>query len=240
MMPGPQARAITRQHRRELGLLTAVVTRRTTTLARTADPADIDAWWQQTGGRAEELTAAAAGSASQLGARYLVAHAAAEGVRLAATPALPGPQVIATALRVAAVVAFKLHQARTGDVEASLRTMATTLSGTAVRLTLNGQRDTVMATFAQREQIAGWQRVGGTRPCAFCAMLIGRGAVYSKTTVDFQAHDHDHCTPEPLYRRERDPPEVRRLAQQWEQVTAGASGKQALAAWRHHWDAQQQ
>lgn len=38
----------------------------------------------------------------------------------------------------------------------------------------------------------GWKRVG-VGECAWCRMLIGRGAVYSETTVTFRAHDSCQC-----------------------------------------------
>jgi hypothetical protein len=30
-------------------------------------------------------------------------------------------------------------------------------------------------------------------------MLIGRGAVYTEASVDFEAHDHCHCGAEPAW-----------------------------------------
>lgn len=44
----------------------------------------------------------------------------------------------------------------------------------------------------------GWQRTGAGS-CPFCAMLIGRGAVYREGTVDFAAHDHCHCSAIPAF-----------------------------------------
>lgn len=44
----------------------------------------------------------------------------------------------------------------------------------------------------------GWQRVGSGE-CAFCAMLIGRGAVYSEASADFASHDHCNCSAVPAW-----------------------------------------
>jgi hypothetical protein len=44
----------------------------------------------------------------------------------------------------------------------------------------------------------GWMRVGSGR-CDFCRMLIGRGAVYTESTVDFHAHDHCGCGATPAW-----------------------------------------
>jgi hypothetical protein len=84
--------------------------------------------------------------------------------------------------------------------------------------------------------IAGYRRVGSGHPCHFCAMLIGRGAVYSAEGADFHAHDGDGCRPEPLYRREDEPQDVLRLQEQWAEATRGKSGADALRAWRGAWD----
>lgn len=45
----------------------------------------------------------------------------------------------------------------------------------------------------------GWQRVGAGE-CAFCAMLIGRGAVYSEASADFASHDHCNCAAVPAFK----------------------------------------
>jgi hypothetical protein len=118
--------------------------------------------------------------------------------------------------------------------------MASQLAGSGERLMLEGDRATTMATFKAREQMAGWRRVRGrSDPCPFCLMLIGRGAVYSKNSATFQSHDRCACRAEPLYRREAEPEEVRRLSQQWSEATAGATGPEAVRAWRAFATAQQ-
>ena len=44
----------------------------------------------------------------------------------------------------------------------------------------------------------GWMRQGSGE-CAFCSMLIGRGAVYSEHTATFSAHDHCKCSAVPAW-----------------------------------------
>jgi hypothetical protein len=130
-------------------------------------------------------------------------------------------------------VAFKTQMAISGSEAKATRVMATQLQGAATRLVLQGSRQTSMQTFSGRSQVAGWRRVAGrSSPCAFCLMLIGRGAVYSKEGADFQSHGHCACIPELLYRHEPEPPEVRQLQQQWYQATGGHSGTAAINAWR--------
>jgi hypothetical protein len=44
----------------------------------------------------------------------------------------------------------------------------------------------------------GWQREGSGR-CDFCQMLIGRGAVYTEASADFQSHDSCGCYATPAF-----------------------------------------
>lgn len=63
----------------------------------------------------------------------------------------------------------------------------------------NADRLTVATSSVHDPQARGWQRVGDGRTCEFCSMLLGRGAVYSEATADFQAHDHCGCIAEPVF-----------------------------------------
>lgn len=54
-------------------------------------------------------------------------------------------------------------------------------------------RDLVLAT-ARTNKMAWARELAGAENCGFCAMLASRGAVYSKKSVRFQAHDHCDCT----------------------------------------------
>jgi hypothetical protein len=232
-VPGPQATALTRSHRRELGLVAALAGRQMTRLARDADPVDIDTWWDRARPRALQIVTTTAASTATLGVQYLRQHAAIEGVRLEPVRAEPEPEEISTSLLVMGPVAFKKHMHLSGSVTASLRVMVDQLAGTASSRALDGQRDTVMATFTERDQLVGWRRLTSGSPCAFCAMLASRGAVYSKTTATFQAHKpRCRCTPEPLYEHEEEPASVQGLRRQWDDATAGLSGAAALNAFR--------
>lgn len=65
---------------------------------------------------------------------------------------------------------------------------------------LNGGRDVVIGASKYYGRSGRWRRVAsGARPCAFCAMLAGRGPVYSKDTVDFVAHRSCGCTAELVF-----------------------------------------
>ncbi|MER7833486.1 hypothetical protein [Streptomyces sp. NPDC095602] len=216
-----------------------LIARRLRTTALRADVSDIDGWWEAISPRVQQEILTGASALARLARSYLAQHAQLEGVRLAPVAVEPDPAQIATSLLVTGPVAFKTNIRVSGSEDAAVRAMASQLQGSATRLVLAGARDTTMATWRERGEMAGWRRVGGrSEPCPFCLMLIGRGAVYARETATFEAHDRCACTPEPLYRREPEPPEVRRLSEEWSRVTAGTSGAASLRAWRAHIDKQ--
>lgn len=201
-----------------------------------ADTGDVDTWFRRTLDQLVALIAVAWRRTRDDTLDYLVEHATIEGRTVDPTLAQWVTDQVVTSLRVTGPVAFK-RMVR-DDVEPLLAraTMASRLAASSQRLILAGERDTVMRTVEESGEIVGWRRVTDADPCAFCAMLASRGAVYSKATVDFHAHDGDECTAEPLYEHEDEPPEVQELYQQWLDATAGHSGKAAIRAWRKHWD----
>lgn len=70
--------------------------------------------------------------------------------------------------------------------------------GVLQRRVANAARDTISGSAVADPRARGWQRAG-VGSCAFCAMLIGRGAVYSEATVDFASHDHCNCYAVPAF-----------------------------------------
>lgn len=72
------------------------------------------------------------------------------------------------------------------------------VEGGMQRRIVNFSRATVTGSSVADPRAIGWQRTG-TGECAFCALLIGRGAVYREATADFAAHDHCHCSAVPAF-----------------------------------------
>lgn len=73
------------------------------------------------------------------------------------------------------------------------------ISGGLVKRVMTAGRDTLMSAAQDDPQARGWQR-SGRGECAFCRMLIGRGAVYTKASVNFGAHDSCRCVAIPSFR----------------------------------------
>lgn len=111
------------------------------------------------------------------------------------------------------------------------------LAGATARIALDAGRQTVLEAVDDDREAIGWIRITDAKPCAFCAMLASRGASYlSKETASFQAHAHCACIAAPVWsRNEAWLGHSKQLYEEWQEVTKGHSGKDALKAWRRHW-----
>lgn len=184
------------------------------------------------------------GQSAELGtAYYRQARQAADipGVAHVVTPALPADDLITATLDSTGPYGL-LGRIKQGQqlAEANENT-GVTMAGAAQRIISNGARQAVLRSVDADAKAVAWMRVTSANPCAFCSMLAGRGAIYrTEKTADFEAHSHCSCVAAPVFSREdvkatRDNP----LYQQWKQATKGYGGRDALNAWRRHWDAAQ-
>lgn len=55
-------------------------------------------------------------------------------------------------------------------------------------------RDTTVESAIADPQSSGWRRVARAGACDFCNFLVGRGGVYTESSVEFKSHDNCHCT----------------------------------------------
>jgi hypothetical protein len=113
--------------------------------------------------------------------------------------------------------------------------LSTTL-GTAARIALDGGRSTIVGTVHADPVAVGFFRVTDGQPCAFCAMLAGRGVVYkSAETVDFKAHNDCGCFGAPAFSKGQPLPEISdRAAQVYRERGPGDSLKAFRKAWADH------
>lgn len=108
--------------------------------------------------------------------------------------------------------------------------------GEAGKLVLAGGRRTLLRGREDDRKALGWERVTSGSPCSFCLMLASRGPVYrSERSSRFESHGHCSCTGELVYERGLSP--ASELADEWQDVTAGLSGREARNAWRRHVEA---
>ena len=74
------------------------------------------------------------------------------------------------------------------------------LSGQTTRHVMNAGRQTVDASVMADTKAIGWSRVTGGNACSYCSDLAARGTIYKSASIDFTAHDHCSCFPEPAFR----------------------------------------
>ena len=87
-------------------------------------------------------------------------------------------QDAATSMQIAAD--YQTKAAMPGPEDELMQNALTRSSGAGIRHAINGSRG-VTANVVQRDRkIIGYARVTDAKPCAFCALLASRGAVYSK------------------------------------------------------------
>jgi hypothetical protein len=85
----------------------------------------------------------------------------------------------------------------TATDDAALRTL---IQGGVQRRIADHVRFTITGSSVKDPGAVGWRRVGTGASCSFCALLLGRGAVYREETADFASHDHCDCSSAPEWR----------------------------------------
>ena len=188
------------------------------------DPVDIAGSWGQLEPALIALIQSRQPISAGLSARYITAFREAEAVAGGFTPSLaPMASVgeIVGGLRfVGPMNALRLVQLSRPAAEIARTTLAN-VEGEVTRRVLNGGRQTIVDSIQIDRRALGYTRVTDGAPCAFCALLAGRGPVYKADTVDFQAHRACGCTGEPMYRQDQPWPEsAQRFADRYRQAAA--------------------
>lgn len=140
-----------------------------------------------------------------LAGSYFTSFRLAEEVKGEAVPRLAGPidaGKVTAGLIVTGRDAVKVALDAGKPPQEARETALARTSGSLSRQVLNGGRETILRSVAEDKEALGYGRVTDGDPCAFCALLAGRGPVYKKETADFQAHDECGCAAEPVYSRE--------------------------------------
>lgn len=235
-----EARTLTEAHRRAQLAIRAQALQDVLALWPMLDASALDRTFPAFSRAAEALIRARRSQSAGTAAAYYRAFREAEGAGAADLRAIirssPFPaEQVATSLRVTGPVAAKSAAARGLSTSAISAYALSQTAGAVVRLTLAGGRET-LDTAVQRDTSAlGWARVTGGRPCAFCAMLAGRGFVYkSEATAGGEYHDGCGCTTEPVFSRDSTLPgrgqEFRDLYR--EVADPGASSRDNVNAFR--------
>lgn len=148
---------------------------------------------------------------------YYEAARAVEHVAGAATPqfaAAPAEAMVRASLYATGETSVRAAIAAGQDPRSARETALVRTAGAVGRHVLDGGRGSIIQSVHADKQAVGWLRVTDGNPCAFCAMLASRGAVYkSEATADFQSHDHCGCTAMPLWEGTQLPSANRRFSE---------------------------
>lgn len=194
-------RELTNRHRAQQLLLRKDTQDKVARLWPALDWARLDATYPELAARLNLLVRQNRLTSAGLASAYLKQARQAAGIKgtlsvLFAEP-LPDEQ-FTRSLETTSIIALKDSSKRRVDPGLAMRNALTETQGSMARLVLNAGRSTITQTAIADPRSVGWQRVGIGK-CDFCQMLLGRGAVYSEATADFEAHDHCGCTAEPVY-----------------------------------------
>lgn len=180
--------------------------------------------------------------AAALGGAYYATHRTASGVTgprvvIAYANPLPLEQVTASLLFTGPIT-VKRNLARGNELPAALQAAEAATAGAFYRHTANAGRDTILNTARRDPRALGWARVTDGSPCAFCAMLASRGAVYqSESTAGDAYHDRCGCFAAPVYSTDDEiPGRGDEFAGLWAESTAGKSGTDAIRAFRQAYE----
>lgn len=119
-----------------------------------------------------------------------------------ATPrlVLPDTDSIVTGLRVVGPANAGKQLALGRQVQKVAANTLVNISGQTTRHVLNAGRKTVDASVMADTKAVGWSRVTSGNACAYCSDLAAQGTIYKSESIDFTAHDHCSCFPEPAFK----------------------------------------
>lgn len=203
----PAGRELTVGHRAGQIAIAASLTellRRTWPVLNPTDLQDSLAMWLRI---VQPLVLESRGRSATLAAAYFAEYAFVEtGERLTATvPSVTDDMTRALEIsaRVTGPTTIRTLVAGGMDEDAAADSAFSLFHESMGRHALGGGRETIIETLANTD--VGWRRIGradGKEPCDFCAMLIGRGEVYSSgvaEVVRFASHDGCKCQAEPAF-----------------------------------------
>lgn len=167
---------------------------------------------------------------------------------------------IFTALRVTGPIAFQKAVGRVNElkergapmtdevekalIEEAFESAAKTSAASAMRLTLDGGRDQMLAAAKADRRALGWARVTQANPCYFCAVLASRGFDYGKNAFarsdslftgegKAKVHDGCQCTMEPSFSTDSElPPYSAEWSAIWNANTGDVFGKEKMRKFR--------
>lgn len=200
-MPPPVSRPLTIAHRIAQARIGAATITDLRKVWHLLDPHDLDGSFDRWLAAVVPIIQTRRTDSADLAAQYLEAMKKLElGSQARVTPivATDAPlTALTTSMLVTGPVAVRKASMLLTPISQAMRVAEAATSAAAMRHVLDGGRETITATIGQDDQIAGWQRITGGKPCDFCSMLSEN--VYREASVDFRSHDGCNCVPEPVF-----------------------------------------
>lgn len=126
---------------------------------------------------------------------------------------------ISTSLLVTGPIKVKEQVAKGESLRAAMALAQAATLRSAKRHVLEAPRRQLIDLTKADGDAWGWSRISDGQPCYFCAMLCGRGPVYSEEGGRFQAHDGCGCSLKPAFGDDDGwTPTSRRLADLYEEA----------------------
>lgn len=238
-----QQQQLAMAYRAQQAALAATVTKQTLGLWTQLFRPDDAAVWRALLGLLRTLVGSRRDASSRLAVVYYGRARQDAGVATPFMPQLAAPAPAGLVDATAGITgpgAFRRSLRAGHTADRARRNAGVQLAGAMQNLVADAGRDTIRDSVADDLDAIGWVRITDAKPCAFCALLAGRGPVYqTRQTAAFQAHAHCRCVAAPVFSRDEAwLGHSKDLAEQWQQVTAGHSGKDAINVWRRHWEGQ--
>jgi hypothetical protein len=204
MAATPAARQLTESHRVAQARLNALTVAAVRPLWRLLDPDNLAGTQRTWVDAVLAIVTARYGVSAALARRYLRSYRITETGQPFGSdldrPAL-NVEAAATSLYVTGPVRIERARRRGADVGGAIRIAEASSAAAAGRHALTGGRTTITRTVETDRHAVGWARATSGNPCAFCALIAGRGPVFSEESAAFEAHDGCACTAEPVYSR---------------------------------------
>lgn len=109
-------------------------------------------------------------------------------------PANPGAG-LRESLEISGPISFKQRVGAGALDEVAFLAARDQMMAEARKLIMDAGRETVRLSAEANRRSIGWRRVSDGNPCAFCAMLVGRGPAYKSegTALGLMKSYHKHC-----------------------------------------------
>ena len=190
---------------------------------KTIDPMNLDATFPRYLAAVSKLLGVGRAQSDALARRYYMRAASLAGAtpealaEVALSPILA--EQVAVSLQVTGVATVKQQVAKGVPLDAAQRFGLAATIAAAKRIILDGGREMLIETSKRDRNVDGWARITDGSSCAFCAMLVSRGPVFSEKSVSFRSHDRCGCGVRLVFKSDRDAgwsPQAKALRRLWD------------------------